>query len=69
LAGALEAYRASLTVRQRLASADPSNASWQRDLSVVHTHIGEVLKEQEQWREALPNLEKSLLIELIGICF
>ena len=63
LAGALQAYRAALTVIQRLASADPSNAGWQRDLSYSHTLIGQVLMKQEQWREALPHLEKSLLID------
>ena len=36
LAGALEAYRESLAVRRRLAAADPSNAGWQRDLTVSH---------------------------------
>jgi hypothetical protein len=34
LTGALEAYRASLAIRQRLAAQDPANAGWQRDLSV-----------------------------------
>ncbi|MHB1308881.1 MAG: tetratricopeptide repeat-containing protein, partial [Limisphaerales bacterium] len=63
LAGALQAYRESLTVRQRLASADPSHAGWQRDLSYSQTLIGQVLMKQEQWREALPHLEKSLLID------
>ena len=33
---ALAAYRASLAIRERLAAADPSNAGWQRDLSVSH---------------------------------
>lgn len=36
LAGALGAYRESLAVSQRLAAADPSNAGWQRDLSVSY---------------------------------
>ncbi len=34
LAGALRAYRESLAVAKRLASSDPSNAGWQRDLMV-----------------------------------
>ena len=34
LDAALAAYQASLVIRQRLAAADPSNAAWQRDLSV-----------------------------------
>ena len=36
LADALTAYRASLAICERLAAADPSNAGWQRDLSVSH---------------------------------
>src|SRR5262249_29459117 len=36
LSAALTSYRASLAIAERLAKADPSNASWQRDLSVSH---------------------------------
>ena len=34
LAGALQSYRDSLAIRERLAKSDPGNAGWQRDLSV-----------------------------------
>ena len=37
LPAALDAYQASLAIRDRLAKADPGNAGWQRDLSVSHT--------------------------------
>ena len=42
----LAAYRESLQVRRRLAEADPSNAGWQRDLSVSHDNVGNVLRDQ-----------------------
>jgi tetratricopeptide (TPR) repeat protein len=46
LGGAEQAYRASLAVAERLAKADPSNAQWQRDLSVSQIYIGQVLSAQ-----------------------
>ncbi|NQW09613.1 MAG: tetratricopeptide repeat protein, partial [Alphaproteobacteria bacterium] len=36
LATALDSFRASLAIAERLAAADPGNAGWQRDLSVSH---------------------------------
>ena len=53
LADALTAYRAGLAIAERLAAADPSNASWQRDLSVSHNKLGDVLVAQGQLAEAL----------------
>ena len=44
LSAALSAYRASLAIRERLAAADPGNAGWQRDLSVSHGKLGDVLR-------------------------
>jgi hypothetical protein len=46
LAGALTSYRASLTIAERLAASDPSQAGWQRDLCVSHSKLGEVLMAQ-----------------------
>ena len=43
LAGGAASYRASLAICERLAAADPGNAGWQRDLSVSHNKIGDVL--------------------------
>ena len=42
LAGADASYRAGLAIAERLASSDPGNAGWQRDLSVSHNKIGDV---------------------------
>ena len=53
LDAALTAYRASLAIRERLAAADPSNAAWQRDLSVSHDKLGDVLVAQGQLDAAL----------------
>ncbi len=39
LDGALEAYQASLAIRERLAAADPANTQWQRDLIVSHVKL------------------------------
>jgi len=46
LTGALEAYRASLAIAQRLAAQDPANADWQRNLSVSQDGVGNVLRDQ-----------------------
>lgn len=46
LARALESYRASLQIDQRLAESDPSNAAWQREMSVSHNGVGNVLLQQ-----------------------
>ena len=47
---ALAAYRAGLAIAERLAAADPGNAGWQRDLSVSHERIGDVLVAQGELR-------------------
>ena len=44
--GALDAYRASLAIRERLAAQDARNAEWQRDLSISHDKIGDVKQAQ-----------------------
>src|SRR5664280_468377 len=41
-AGAGEHYRADLAIAERLAAADPTNAGWQRDLSVSHERLGDL---------------------------
>ena len=53
LAEALQAYRDSLTIDERLAAADRSNVKWQRDLSVSYENIGDVLVKQGNLSEAL----------------
>ncbi len=62
LAGALGAYRESLAVSQRLAAADPSNAGWQRDLSVSQEKLGDVLRAQGDLAGALGAYRESLAV-------
>ena len=50
---ALGSYRVSLAIVERLARADPGNAAWQRDLSVFHNKIGDVLVAQGYLVDAL----------------
>lgn len=49
---ALESFRASLAIRDRLAKADPGNAGWQRDLALSHGRVARALARQGSRREA-----------------
>ena len=40
--GALESYRDSLAISERLAQSDPGNAVWQRDLRCPTSEVGDV---------------------------
>jgi tetratricopeptide (TPR) repeat protein len=60
--GALAAYRKSLTIAKALATRDPANIQWQRDLSVSHTDIGDVLVAQGDRPGALSAYRKALAI-------
>ena len=59
---ALTAYRAGLAIRERLAAADPSNAGWQRDLSVSQEKLGDVFSAQGRLDEALAAYRAGLAI-------
>ena len=52
LPGALESYRASFAIFERLAKADPGNAGWQRDLALSHARVAMVLAHQGAHSEA-----------------
>ena len=58
--GALSAYQASLDIAERLARADPSNAGWQRDLSVSHEKIGDLRQARGDLDGALSAYQASL---------
>jgi predicted negative regulator of RcsB-dependent stress response len=47
---------------KRLAEADPSNAQWQRDLSLIYERVGDVLKTQGELEAALSSHQDSLAI-------
>lgn len=53
LQAALESYRASLAIRERLVKVDPGNAEWQRDLFIAHKRVGDVLRDQGNLAAAL----------------
>src|SRR5262249_23328275 len=53
LPAALTSYRVALSIRERLAKADPGNAGWQRELSVSHDRIGDVQRAQGDLPSAL----------------
>ncbi len=61
-AGALQSYRESLAIRERLAAQDPSNAGWQRDLSVSYNKVGDILAAQGEGAGALQSYRESLAI-------
>ena len=58
-AGLLQAAHAYLL---RTAAADPSNAGWQRDLSVSHNKVGDVLRAQGDLAGALQAYRESLAV-------
>lgn len=49
-------------MRDRLAKSDPGNAGWQRDLSVSHNRIGDVLVAQGNLPAALDSYKAALAI-------
>src|SRR5262249_36722783 len=59
---ALEAYRNSLAIRERLAAVNPGNTDWQRDLSFSFDNIAKVLADQGRLDEALEAHRDSLAI-------
>ena len=56
------AYQASLTIRERLAKADPGNAGWQRELAWTHWRVGEALARQGARGEAASAFEQGRAI-------
>ena len=62
LTSALKSYGDSLTMMEKLAKRDPSNALWQRDLSVNAEKVGDVLNAQGDLAGALKSYRNSLAI-------
>jgi hypothetical protein len=52
-----------MDIRARLAAADTGNAQWQRDLSVSHNKIGDVLRAQGDLPRALESYDAGLEID------
>jgi len=53
LPAALESFKASHAIFERLAKADPSNAGWQRDLALSHGRVAIILARQGERERAL----------------
>ena len=62
LAAMLASYHAAHEIFERLAKADPTNALWQRDLSVSHNKLGDAQREQGELAAALSSYQASLAI-------
>lgn len=60
LGDVLPLYERYQRVFERLAAADPSNTDWQRDLSLSHVKVGDVLLAQGKRDEALDAYRASL---------
>jgi tetratricopeptide (TPR) repeat protein len=59
---ALDAYRAGLDIQKRLAQADPSNTTVQRNVSVFHNKVGDVLRDQGDLAGALAEFRAGFAI-------
>ena len=60
--GALKSYRHSLAIMDKLTKQDPSNADWQRVLSISYERIGNVLSAQGDQAGALKSYRDELAI-------
>src|SRR5258705_337235 len=60
LSGALKSYVESLAIDDQLSKSDPSNARWQRDLSVSYDNVGNVQMAGGDLASALKSYRKSL---------
>jgi tetratricopeptide (TPR) repeat protein len=62
LAPALDSYRTSLAIAERLAQADPGNAGWQRDLMVANMKLAEIIGEAGESAVARAHYQAALKI-------
>lgn len=59
---ALKSFRDGLSIRDRLAQADPGNAGWQRDLSVSYAKLAVTFREGGEKTKALEALRQGRAI-------
>ena len=66
---ALKAYRDDLAIADRLAKADPGNASWQRDLSVSYGKLGVAFRKAGDKAKALDALRqgRAIMVRLTSL--
>jgi tetratricopeptide (TPR) repeat protein len=62
LSGALEEFRKTLAIAERMAAQDPDNAGWQSDLATSYVWVGIVLESQGNLAGALEEFRKDLAI-------
>ena len=62
LAQALDSYRASMAIRERLAEADAGNAGWQRDLIVSNVKLAQIAQEKASVEVATNHYVEALRI-------
>ena len=62
LSDALKSFREGLAIAERLSMGNPDNAGWQRDLSVSHAKIGDVLVAEGSLPEGLKAFHDGLTI-------
>ena len=62
LAGAMRHFTESKTIRERLAASDPTNAQWQRALSVSLNNLGDLAVAQGDLTGALHHFTESKII-------
>jgi hypothetical protein len=62
LAGALKSYGDSLAIADRLATATPGNAQWQRDLAVVYGKLADTYRQSNDPANALSALRQGRAI-------
>ena len=69
LTDALKTYRDGLTIAERLAKADPSNASWQRDLSTALGNLAGLLILARDYGTALEVADEAISLDPNQIAF
>ena len=62
LAAALQSYRESLAICERLAKSDPGNAGWQRDLAVSYSKLASAFRKGGESAKVLDALRQGRTI-------
>jgi tetratricopeptide (TPR) repeat protein len=62
LPGALESFRASVAIKEKLAQKEPENVGWQRDLTIGENKVGDALLAKGDLPGALGSYRASLAI-------
>ena len=62
LVQALKSYQDGLAVADRVAKADPKNAEWQQNITLIYLKVGEVFMAQGNFAEALKSYQDGLAV-------